>query len=420
MSLIKNSGLNIGGYIIPTLIAIPALGFLSRSLGSEQFGIFTLAMAIVGYASIFDVGMTRSVIREISIYRDNEQEKNKIISTALIVVMILGCIGSLVMSCSASFISEFLKISVDLKSSVVSSLKILSLAIPIFLVNQVLLAFLEGEEKFLNINIQKLISSSFLAGLPALLVFIFNHSLSYAISGLLLGRVLALFVNVLFSLSLLRKIGLRFYKENFIRLVKFGGWITVSNIISPLMSYFDRFIVSNLQGAHLVAFYSAPSEGVTRLSIIPGALSRAIFPKLSYAKNYSDRQRQINLGYKLLLGVCIPIVIVGIVFSQQILTIWLGKEYAGISSDIFQVLLIGFLFNSVAQIPFATIQALGKAKVTACLHLAEVTPYLLLLYILIAQFGILGAAYAWTARMFCDMTLLQIISRRIMKKDTRH
>lgn len=73
-------------------------------------------------------------------------------------------------------------------------------------------------------------------------------------------------------------------------LIRYGGWITISNIISPVMSYFDRFIVSYLSGAHVVAFYSAPAEAVSRLSIIPAALSRAVFPKLSSAKNDNEKK----------------------------------------------------------------------------------------------------------------------------------
>uniref|UniRef100_UPI00124F8D50 oligosaccharide flippase family protein n=1 Tax=Acinetobacter ursingii TaxID=108980 RepID=UPI00124F8D50 len=64
MSLIKNSVYNIAGFIVPTLVAIPTLGILARQLGVEKFGLFTLAFAVVGYASIFDGGVTRAVIRE--------------------------------------------------------------------------------------------------------------------------------------------------------------------------------------------------------------------------------------------------------------------------------------------------------------------------------------------------------------------
>nr|WP_308437819.1 oligosaccharide flippase family protein [Acinetobacter seifertii] len=78
MSLIRNSVYNIAGFAIPTLIAIPTLGILARQLGVEKFGLFTLAFAIVGYASIFDGGITRAVIREIAIFRDKKEEQKKL------------------------------------------------------------------------------------------------------------------------------------------------------------------------------------------------------------------------------------------------------------------------------------------------------------------------------------------------------
>ena len=96
MSLIRNSVYNIAGFAIPTLVAIPALGILARQLGVEKFGLFTLAFAIVGYASIFDGGITRAVIREIAIFRDKKEEQ-KIISTASVSVLILGTIAAILL-----------------------------------------------------------------------------------------------------------------------------------------------------------------------------------------------------------------------------------------------------------------------------------------------------------------------------------
>ena len=39
MSLLKNSIWNFGGYIIPTIVALPALGYIARELGAERFGL---------------------------------------------------------------------------------------------------------------------------------------------------------------------------------------------------------------------------------------------------------------------------------------------------------------------------------------------------------------------------------------------
>ncbi|EFE7629566.1 O18ab/O18ac family O-antigen flippase, partial [Escherichia coli] len=53
MSLIKNSFWNLCGYVLPAIVTLPALGIMGRKLGPELFGVFTLALAVVGYASIF-------------------------------------------------------------------------------------------------------------------------------------------------------------------------------------------------------------------------------------------------------------------------------------------------------------------------------------------------------------------------------
>ncbi|HDT3489809.1 TPA: flippase, partial [Escherichia coli] len=351
MSLIKNSFLNIVGYVVPTLVAIPALGYLARSLGAERFGIFTLAMALVGYAGIFDAGMTRAVIREIAIYRNDFLEKKRIASTAVFFVLCLGIVGTALMFFLSFKISNILNVSKIYEQEVAVSLKILSFSIPIFLVNQIWLAVLEGEEKFFNVNVQKWISSSLLAGLPALMLIMYKTSLVGAITGLLIGRILALLVNIIFSYKFIFSSGIRFHRYIFARLIRYGGWITISNIISPVMSYFDRFIVSYLSGAHVVAFYSAPAEAVSRLSIIPAALSRAVFPKLSSAKNDNEKKVNLKLSYILLSAVCGPIVLICFLFSEHILALWLGENFKGLPSLILRILLIGFLFNCFAQIP---------------------------------------------------------------------
>ena len=123
MSLIKHSIYNLAGFVIPTLVAIPSLGILARTLGTESFGLFTLAFAVVGYASIFDAGLTRAVIREISIFREDLQERKNIISTATITVAILGLFAAILIFLSVGKIAGFLNVSNDLTSNFEKSFK---------------------------------------------------------------------------------------------------------------------------------------------------------------------------------------------------------------------------------------------------------------------------------------------------------
>ncbi|OEY91870.1 transporter [Acinetobacter proteolyticus] len=411
MSLIKNSIYNIAGFAIPTIIAIPALGVLARQLGLENFGLFTLAFAVVGYASIFDGGLTRAVIREIAIFRDDLEKQKQIFSTASIVVLILGLIASCFLYFGATSLIKLLKVSDGNLIDAKVAFQLLAFIMPIYLLNQIWLAYLEGLEKFSNINIQRTISSSVLALLPLIFCLI-DATLVNAIWGLVIGRIFSLLLTFFVCKKMIINSGLGFNEPVFKRLVAFGGWLTLSNIISPIMVYFDRFVISNIMGASRIAFYTAPAEGVARLGNIPFALARALFPKLSNSQDPVEKKRLEQQSYFLVSLVCLPIVILGILLSDFIMTIWMGAEYAGTSANVFKILLIGFLFNALAQIPYALLQSQGKAKTTALVHLSEVLPYLLLLFFLTFHYGVIGTAIAWSVRTFIDLIILFILSRK--------
>ena len=90
MSLLKNTGWNILGLVIPLIMAIPVMGILARLLGVERFGLFTIAYALMGYASVFDGGISRAVIRFVSIYRNDNEKVNVILGSSLYTVTVLS------------------------------------------------------------------------------------------------------------------------------------------------------------------------------------------------------------------------------------------------------------------------------------------------------------------------------------------
>ncbi|WP_277592208.1 MULTISPECIES: flippase [Enterobacter] len=403
------------GYVIPSLVAIPALGYMAHKLGPELFGIYTIAIAVVGYAGIFDMGLTRAITREIAIYRNNSAERKKIIASATVFLLALSTLGGCLVLIFSASIVHFLNITAADFVDINNSFKLLALTIPIFLLNQLWIAILEGDEKFKAVNIQKSFSSTFIAGMPALFV-IFDGTLLSAIAGLLISRIISLLIAFLLVRNEIVQSGMRLDLVTFKRLIFFGGWITVSNIISPAMVYFDRFIISNMLGARHVAYYSGPSEAIARLGILPAAVGRAIFPKLSCAGHKDELKRNMTVSWLLMFAVCAPVVIIGIVFAENILHLWLGTSYAAHSKNILIILLVGFLFNALAQVPFTAIQSAGKAKITALLHCVEIIPYFVMLYFFVQHYGLIGVAFAWSIRVIVDWLILTIISQSLLKR----
>ena len=108
-----------------------------------------------------------------------------------------------------------------------------------------------------------------------------------------------------------------------------------------------------------------------------------------------------------------------VALAQDGLKLWLGAEFAEHSYRVLQVLAVGVFINSLALVPFALVQGVGRPDVTATLHLIELPVYLGLLWWLISTRGIEGAAIAWTARVAVDALFLFGLARRYLANKNR-
>lgn len=93
-------------------------------------------------------------------------------------------------------------------------------------------------------------------------------------------------------------------------------------------------------------------------------------------------------------------------FAKEILQIWLGTDFAIKSTTALQILALGVLVNSLAHIPFALLRGAGRPDLPAKFHLLELPLYIGVAWLLISQWGIAGAAAAWTLRGALDAFLL--------------
>ena len=212
--------------------------------------------------------------------------------------------------------------------------------------------------------------------------------------------------------GLLRRIS---YSRRLVRpMLGFGGWMTVSNLVGPIMIYMDRFLIGSVLGLAAVAYYVTPYEIVTKLLAFPGALVGVLFPMFS-ASLAGDRPQAaalFNRSVRWLFLVLFPFVLLAIVFASDGLRLWLSETFALNGAAVLQWLAVGVLFNSLAQIPFAFLQGAGRPDLTAKLHLAELLFYLLILWWFMQLWGIVGAAAAWTLRAAFDALVLFVMSAR--------
>jgi O-antigen/teichoic acid export membrane protein len=139
-----------------------------------------------------------------------------------------------------------------------------------------------------------------------------------------------------------------------------------------------------------------------------------MFPVMSATRD-AERLRDLVLRavrYILLL-VGIPSLVLFFA-AHAVMSVWMGTDFAARSSLVLQILLLGIVANSIAQVPYAMIQATGRADITARLHLIEFPFYAGVAYMAIRAWGIEGAAIAWSLRLWIDTAMLFYLARRLI------
>lgn len=420
MSLRRNTLWNIVGVAAPFLIGVVTIPYLIKTLGIEAFGVLTLIWALIGYFSLFDFGLGRALTQQISEAesQDSHQQIPGLIKTGLGLTVVTGGLGGLLLAgLSGDLANDWLNVGVNLSETTYHALLIAAVGIPLTTLTTGLRGVLEAYDEFKIVNLLRMLLGVANFVLPVVCIFAVGPSLAWIVVTLVIARAIVMLMH--WRLVLNKFPGLwqaKHSKEKLGQLLPFGAWMTISNIISPLMVSADRFVISSVLGASVVAFYTVPFEMLFRILILPGALTSAMFPRLvrQLANNKEEARHLYKKCLMITAALLFCICAVTALGSYKILDLWLGADFAENGWAIVCILSLGIFFNGIAHVPFGLIQAAGDARTTAQLHIFEFMLYLPILYLGLKTFGILGAPIAWTLRVFVDLLALLFHAKRVL------
>lgn len=419
MSLRRNVLWNLAGAGLPLVVGAALIPYLVRGLGIERFGILTLVWALVGYFSLFDLGLGRALTQQIAqqLAAGRRADLPSLVRSGLWLASAMGALGGVALVFVAEPLAVHgLKASEALHAEVFNALLVAALGVPLTTATVGLRGVLEAFEDFRDVNLLRMLLGVASFGLPALSVWLFGPSLLPVVALLMAARM---GVGAAHWVLVRRRLGgglggVPLARRHIGQLLAFGAWMSVSNIVSPLMVTADRFVISAVLGAAVVAYYTVPSEVLARLLIVPGALTGALFPRLaSLLIGDRDAARRLYRRCLALLALALlPLSVAVALGAHWALTLWLGADFAERSAPVVSIFALGLLLNGLAFVPFAAVQAAGLARLTAQLHIAEAVFYFPLLLLGLHHFGLTGAALAWTARVGVDLVLLLVVAQR--------
>jgi O-antigen/teichoic acid export membrane protein len=412
----------------PAVGAFLALPLLVSRLSSEAFGLLTMYWVIIGYANLVELGMGKAVAKQVAENPpDADQMARQIIGTAFRAAIVIGLLTGLLI---APVLHVIFGIAIEIPATLASmnsqSIIWIAATVPIMVIASILAGALEARRDFGWLALIRIPTGLALFLVPGLLA-VAGFQLPEMVAGIMVVRVLLLLL-LTFRVEHIwpRVLRRSTYAAPRLRsLLGFGGWLTISAIIGPLLVYLDRFILASAHGLATTALYTTAFETVIRFLVAASAVVAVMFPRFANlrAGDIGEARRIYGEANIYILIAVIPVAGAFIFFGDMIFSRWLSS--AGLDSGALAtiartaaILSVGLVLNACAHIPQAFIQARGYPHWTAGLHIAEITAFLIYAPLIVSTYGVEGAAWTWLIRSAISALLLYILAGRLIRRQS--
>lgn len=369
--------------------------YAARALGVAGYGIFSYAVGLAAFFSIFsDMGVSAMITKEAA--RDHSSIK-KYLSAALFIKTVLIAISAILIIFVAPIFSNI--------KEALPLLPLAALLIAFDGLRDLTFAITRAKERMeLEAVIGAVTNVSItILGLAALLLnptpsyFLLGYSLGSGVGTIFAWWMLREYIKGIaggFDFSLIKKI--------FISALPFS----LMGLMGTLMLNTDTVILGYLTDAEQIGLYSAGQKIVFLLYMLPTILSSAIFPSMSRLAKENQQRFDDVLGSALTATflISIPMFAGGVILSDGLMNMVYGNAFAGGIATfcviLFTIILIfpqTFLTNGIF--------AFDGQKAFIRLTVIGVIGNAILDVIFIKLYGIIGSAIA-TVLMGLVVTVL--------------
>lgn len=410
MSIGRNFAYNLLGTALPIVVALVSVPFYIHLIGLERYGVVGIALMLMGYMGFIDFGLGRSTLQAVAKYRDRGNPViSRIIFSASLVNVVLGCLGGLAIYLVSSFyFSHYLTVTTDLRVEMMAAIPLIAITFPMIIMTNLFSFTLQATGRFVDFNACQVFNSVSMQVFPILAALLVSPHLEVVFIGVLVARVLSLGITASrCHVHILRDQPFRFSRIRARQLLRFGGWVSLAGIGGGFLVITDRLMIGSAMGAAAAGIYNIPMQLASRLAIVPGALVDALFPHV--AQSRMEAARQIWAGAVCaILAVMTPICAGLVLVLEPLLTIWVGERIAIEAALPGRILILAFWGNSLALVPHTGLQATGRPNRVVYAQLFEIIIYFPALYFGLKYAGLTGAALAFALRCNIDHIFLSI------------
>ncbi len=312
-----------------------ATAYLAHVLGTASFGMMSVGLSVLSYVLVLSSpGLHTIGIRDVAAHSANLSERvNDIVSLRFALSIVLVCLCSL--ACLLFIESSMMRWLIIIFSCS---------AIPAALS---LDWYFQGREQLVLVSSAKLLLYVVYVVIVLLLVSTPGNIIWTAIAFGAANLISSLFLLILFNRT---AGGLRFrwdWKKS-TRLLKESFPVGIFSILSQTILNLPVLIVGIILSASDVGLFSAAMKLVFFALMLDRVFYALFYPVISRYRQTTQEQfsHLAGLALKVICYISIPILVIGLMFAPEILSLVYGKLYADADTTL-RVLLVYFLFTIV-------------------------------------------------------------------------
>jgi O-antigen/teichoic acid export membrane protein len=397
----RNIIANISGGAWIALLTIAITPLQVHLLGMESYGVIGFIATLQVALGVFDLGLSATLTRELAgDQSEGRRSSIKLVQTVSSIywalALIFGCVLLVLLSHYADqwFNAKELDVAAMTTGMGVAAVY-LALRWPVAFYTGVL----SGIQRMDILNIVKVgsVSVRLLGGIAVLLVWpdLESFLIWLAISALVEVMLYAWACRSYFPVM---PRGFKVFKSEILRVWRYTLSMNAIAVLSLILTQTDRLIVSKMLDLELLGHYMLAYTTASVILIVQLGISSAMFPAFAEAYEQHGRQALIQRyqrASQLTLFVIGLLAFPLVFFGESILAVWVGAETAASTWLILSLLAVGFFISGGTANAFQAALACHAPSLPFRFNLILIAPYLLLLYLAISGFGLLGAGTAW-------------------------
>jgi len=416
----RNAKYNAIGFIFPVVVSLFTTPYIVHKLNTDIYGIYVLAISLMGMLSFLDLGFGQGIIKFVSHYKAKKDFRkiNEIVNTSLLINIAMGLLGGLIIFLLSDFLSKkVFKVKSEQIELAINSFKIVSVGFVLNLISSTFSNIPKALQRYdISVKVQNIVW--FLSVISSVIVLYLGYGLVEMLTFYVIFQFLGLISYLWFSKKLIPdlKLSLKFKKDIFKEIFSFSIFTAINSITGNIVFRVDKMIIAYFLGTSAVTYYQIPFTIAQMANGFVSSVIQHLFPAVSFLNSIGDRDK-LNKMYvkttKYVIAFSLIVFFGLVLFGKPFLKIWIGKEISEISYPLLVIISFVFFFISISSVGYYFYNGLGLSKINMISSFVGAIAYVVSAIILIPAFKLKGAAFSFIFILLPYPVYIYILNKMI-------